>query len=65
MICRCLNCLFVLCNWQTLSLILLAAYYKILSDFPFVAVGSYQVGALLLYVGSYQVGALLLYQETG
>jgi hypothetical protein len=60
MICRCLNCLFVLCNWQTLSLILLAAYYKILSDFPFVA-----VGALLLYVGSYQVGALLLYQETG
>ncbi|KAK3145630.1 hypothetical protein QOZ80_3BG0255360 [Eleusine coracana subsp. coracana] len=34
----------------TLSLLLLAAYYKILNNFPFVA-----VGALLLYVGSYQV----------
>ncbi|KAL6893792.1 hypothetical protein ACP4OV_007890 [Aristida adscensionis] len=33
-----------------LSLFLLAAYYKILSDYPFVA-----VGALLLYVSSYQV----------
>nr|ABF99614.1 sugar transporter family protein, putative, expressed [Oryza sativa Japonica Group] len=32
------------------SLFLLAAYYKILNSFPFVA-----VGALLLYVGSYQV----------
>ncbi|KAF0911037.1 hypothetical protein E2562_005424 [Oryza meyeriana var. granulata] len=32
------------------SLFLLAAYYKILNGFPFVA-----VGALLLYVGSYQV----------
>ncbi|KAL6636620.1 hypothetical protein ACP70R_024192 [Stipagrostis hirtigluma subsp. patula] len=32
------------------SLFLLAAYYKILSNFPSVA-----VGALLLYVGSYQV----------
>ncbi|TVU02974.1 hypothetical protein EJB05_51520 [Eragrostis curvula] len=32
------------------SLILLAAYYKILNNYPFVA-----VGALLLYVGSYQV----------
>uniref|UniRef100_A0A0E0KKV8 Major facilitator superfamily (MFS) profile domain-containing protein n=1 Tax=Oryza punctata TaxID=4537 RepID=A0A0E0KKV8_ORYPU len=32
------------------SLFLLAAYYKILNTFPFVA-----VGALLLYVGSYQV----------
>lgn len=34
----------------TVALFLLAAYYKILSGFPFVA-----VGALLLYVGSYQV----------
>jgi sugar porter (SP) family MFS transporter len=33
-----------------LSLFLLAAYYKILNNFPFVA-----VGALLLYVGAYQV----------
>ncbi|WVZ61087.1 hypothetical protein U9M48_011012 [Paspalum notatum var. saurae] len=33
-----------------MSLFLLAAYYKILNNFPFVA-----VGALLLYVGSYQV----------
>ncbi|XP_066365040.1 D-xylose-proton symporter-like 3, chloroplastic isoform X2 [Miscanthus floridulus] len=33
-----------------LSLFLLAAYYKILNGFPFVA-----VGALLLYVGAYQV----------
>ncbi|KAJ1292935.1 hypothetical protein BS78_01G028900 [Paspalum vaginatum] len=33
-----------------MSLFLLAAYYKILSNFPFVA-----VGALLLYVGAYQV----------
>uniref|UniRef100_A0A0D9W0U7 Major facilitator superfamily (MFS) profile domain-containing protein n=1 Tax=Leersia perrieri TaxID=77586 RepID=A0A0D9W0U7_9ORYZ len=32
------------------SLFLLAAYYKVLNSFPFVA-----VGALLLYVGSYQV----------
>ncbi|KAJ4733920.1 Major facilitator superfamily protein [Rhynchospora pubera] len=32
------------------SLFLLAAYYKILSSFPLVA-----VGALLLYVGSYQI----------
>nr|CAB3497640.1 unnamed protein product [Digitaria exilis] len=32
-----------------LSLFLLAAYYKILNNFPFVA-----VGALLLYVGAYQ-----------
>jgi hypothetical protein len=37
---------------QALSLFLLAAYYKILNSFPFVA-----VGALLLYVGAYQVGA--------
>lgn len=37
---------------QAVSLFLLAAYYKILNSFPFVA-----VGALLLYVGSYQVGA--------
>jgi MFS family permease len=35
---------------QALSLFLLAAYYKILNNFPFVA-----VGALLLYVGAYQV----------
>ncbi|KAM0928089.1 hypothetical protein ACQ4PT_002261 [Festuca glaucescens] len=34
----------------TIALLLLAAYYKILSGFPYVA-----VGALLLYVGSYQV----------
>jgi hypothetical protein len=40
---------------QTIALLLLAAYYKILSGFPYVA-----VGALLLYVGSYQVGALLV-----
>lgn len=41
---------------QTVALFLLAAYYKVLSAFPFVA-----VGALLLYVGCYQVGALLVY----
>ncbi|KAM0865835.1 hypothetical protein ACQ4PT_043013 [Festuca glaucescens] len=34
----------------TIALLLLAAYYKILNGFPYVA-----VGALLLYVGSYQV----------
>uniref|UniRef100_A0ACD5XE13 Uncharacterized protein n=1 Tax=Avena sativa TaxID=4498 RepID=A0ACD5XE13_AVESA len=34
----------------TIALLLLAAYYKILSGYPYVA-----VGALLLYVGSYQV----------
>jgi len=43
---------------QALSLFLLAAYYKILNNFPFVA-----VGALLLYVGAYQVGAFILYKE--
>ena len=41
---------------QTVALFLLAAYYKVLSGFPYVA-----VGALLLYVGCYQVGALLVY----
>jgi energy-converting hydrogenase Eha subunit E len=40
---------------QTIALLLLAAYYKILNGFPYVA-----VGALLLYVGSYQVGILLV-----
>ncbi|KAL2898926.1 D-xylose-proton symporter-like 3 chloroplastic [Bienertia sinuspersici] len=35
---------------QTVSLFLLAAYYKFLGSLPFVA-----VGALLLYVGSYQI----------
>ncbi|KAF6137845.1 hypothetical protein GIB67_040553 [Kingdonia uniflora] len=34
----------------TLSLLLLAAYYKVLSGYPIVA-----VGALLLYVGCYQI----------
>jgi hypothetical protein len=43
---------------QALSLFLLAAYYKILNGFPFVA-----VGALLLYVGAYQVRASVLYKE--
>ena len=43
---------------QALSLFLLAAYYKILNNFPFVA-----VGALLLYVGAYQVSAFILYKE--
>ncbi|VAI39228.1 unnamed protein product [Triticum turgidum subsp. durum] len=35
---------------QTVALFLLAAYYKVLSGFPYVA-----VGALLLYVGCYQL----------
>ncbi|RLN16647.1 D-xylose-proton symporter-like 3, chloroplastic [Panicum miliaceum] len=39
-----------------LSLFLLAAYYKILNNFPFVA-----VGALLLYVGAYQESTKSLY----
>ena len=43
---------------QALSLFLLAAYYKILNGFPFVA-----VGALLLYVGAYQVRASVLYKK--
>jgi hypothetical protein len=42
---------------QALSLFLLAAYYKILDGFPFVA-----VGALLLYVGAYQVRPSVLFK---